>query len=53
MLTLKETNELGKILHKDFKLNLSEKEIFEIGQNLINLFEFLIENEYEKNHKKD
>lgn len=53
MTTLEETSELSKILHKDFKLDLSEKEIFEISQNLINLFELLIEIEYEKNNKKN
>jgi len=52
MLSKNQVQELKEIIKEDFGQDLSEKEVFEIGQNLVNFFEILIEQTYEKNNQK-
>jgi len=53
MLTTNQTKHIQKIIHKDFGMDISEKEAFEIGESLINLFNILTQNEYEETNKND
>lgn len=53
MINDKQIKQLQEIVQEDFGIVIPEKEAFEIGQNLVELFNILAQSEYEQPQKKD